>query len=370
MSSNREIKGIAVSYLLAVVGTILANETIVLKDILYLLKSFPPYRNSQEIYFIWFDFFPALFLFLNGYTMSLAFKGKKHSRKRFMGHYSRRGLVLLSLGLFFIGFWPANILIIAGICFFVSPFFIRWESIVLQILLFTVILMSTVFGNLEVPIYPSFSGVKIADTNAMNILGFLFFNGYYSVLPWISFFIIGIIFGKSNVRVRGWLPPVGLLGLGLVVAGIAIQPFLNNLSGEIGNLNIFAIDFIGYRFHSFSFILFETGAILIVVNAINYFAKRWNETEFGAKAIHTIDKFSSSKYTLYLFVLIQTAVMWSLMKGGNQARIYWFKSVYVLIPVSFAMLSLSFLLVLWWKNKVTDKAPVEWLLKNISGSRK
>jgi hypothetical protein len=34
------------------------------------------------------------------------------------------------------------------------------------------------------------------------------------------------------------------------------------------------------------------------------------------------------------------------------------------------MLASSFFLVLWWKKKVTDKAPVEWLLKNISGSRK
>ncbi len=66
MSSNREIKGIAISYLLAIVGTILSNETFVLKDILYVLKSTPPYRNTQEIYFIWFGFFPALFLFLNG----------------------------------------------------------------------------------------------------------------------------------------------------------------------------------------------------------------------------------------------------------------------------------------------------------------
>jgi uncharacterized membrane protein YeiB len=179
MASSREIKGIAISYLLAIVGTILSNETFVLKDILYVLKSTPPYRNTQEIYFIWFGFFPALFLFLNGYTMTLAFKSKKQSRSRLMGHYSRRGLVLFVLGLFFIGFWPANILIIAGVCFFVSPLFIRWESVLLQILLFSVVLLSTVLGNIDVPIYPSFSGIKILDANFMNILGFLFFNGYF-----------------------------------------------------------------------------------------------------------------------------------------------------------------------------------------------
>jgi hypothetical protein len=370
MASSREIKGIAISYLLAIVGTILSNETFVLKDILYVLKSTPPYRNTQEIYFIWFGFFPALFLFLNGYTMTLAFKSKKQSRSRLMGHYSRRGLVLFVLGLFFIGFWPANILIIAGVCFFVSPLFIRWESILLQILLFSVILLSTVLGSIDVPIYPSFSGIKILDANFMNIVGFLFFNGYYSVLPWISFFILGIVYGKSHVKVKGWLPPIALLGAGIMIGGIVVQPFLNNMFGSIGELNVFSNDIMSIRFHSFSFILFESGLVLMAVSAINYFGKKWNETIGGAKIIGWIDRFSSSKYTLYFFVCLETGVLWSLVKGGNQARIYWFKSIWILIPTSLAMMALSFLLVLWWKKKVTDKAPVEWLLKNISGSRK
>jgi hypothetical protein len=278
--------------------------------------------------------------------------------------------VLFTIGILFVGFWPANILIIAGICFFVSPFFIRWDVVVLQILLFAVVLMSTVLGNLEIPIYPSFSGIGIADANAMHILGFLFFNGYYSVLPWISFFILGIIFGKSYSKVRGWFPPNSALGLVLLLAGVFTQPFLNNLNGEIAPLDVFSINIFGARFHSFSFFLFESGAIFILVNAVNYFSKKWNETVFGAKAIHVMDKFSSSKYTLYLFVLLQTALMWSVMKGGNQVKIHWFRPIFILVPTSLAMLAASFFLVLWWKKKVTDKAPVEWLLKNISGSRK
>ena len=370
MSSNREIKGIAISYLLAIVGTILSNETFVLKDIIYVLKSTPPYRNTQEIYFIWFGFSPALFLFLNGYTMTLAFKSKKQSSSRLMGHYSRRGLVLLALGLLFVGFWPANILIIAGICFFVSPLFIRWDAVMLQILLFAIVLLSSVLGNIDIPIYPSFAGFKLQDVSAINIVGFLFFNGYYSVFPWISFFILGIVFGKSRVKVRGWFPPIAVFGAVMTIAGIVVQPFLNNMFGNIGELNVFSNNIMSIRFHSFSFILFESGLVLMAVSAINYFGKKWNETISGAKIIGWIDRFSSSKYTLYFFVCLETGILWSLVKGGNQARIYWFKSAYILIPTSLAMLAFSFLLVLWWKKKVTDKAPVEWLLKNISGSRK
>ena len=370
MSSNREIKGIAISYLLAIVGTILANEIFVLKEITEVLKSYAATRNTQEIYFIWFDFFPALFLFLNGYTMTLAFKSKKQSSSRLMGHYSRRGLVLLTLGLLFVGFWPANILIIAGICFFVSPLFIRWESLLLQILLFSVVLLSTVLGNLDIPIFPSFAGLKLQEVSAVNIVGFLFFNGYYSVLPWISFFILGVVFGKSGAKVRGWFPPIAVFGTIMMIAGIVVQPLLNNMFGGIGELNVFSNNIISIRFHTFSFFLFESGLILMSVSAINYFGKKLNETISGAKIIVWIDRFSSSKYTLYFFVCLETAILWSLVKGGNQARIYWFKSAYVLIPASLAMLSASFLLLIWWKKKVTEKAPVEWLLKNISGSRK
>ena len=302
--------------------------------------------------------------------MTLAFKSKKQSRSRLMGHYSRRGLVLLVLGLLFVGFWPANILVIAGVCFFVSPLFVRWDSLMLQILLFAIVLLSTVLGNLDIPIYPSFAGFKLQDVSAMNIVGFLFFNGYYSVLPWISFFILGIVFGKSHVKFKGWLPPIALLGAGITIAGIVVQPFLNNMFGDIGELNVFSNNIMSIRFHSFSFILFESGLVLVAVSAINYFGKKWNETISGAKIIGWIDRFSSSKYTLYFFVCLETGILWSLVKGGNQARIYWFKSAYILIPTSLAMLASSFLLVLWWKKKVTDKAPVEWLLKNISGSRK
>jgi len=287
-----------------------------------------------------------------------------------MGHYSRRGLVLLALGLLFVGFWPANILVIAGVCFFVSPLFIRWDSLMLQILLFAIVLLSTVLGNLDIPIYPSFAGFKVQDVSAMNILGFLFFNGYYSVFPWLSFFILGVVFGKSHVKFKGWLPPVALLGAVITIAGIVVQPFLNNMFGDIGELNVFSNNIMSIRFHSFSFILFESGLVLMAVSAINYFGKKWNETISGAKIIGWIDRFSSSKYTLYFFVCLETGILWSLVKGGNQARIYWFKSAYILIPTSLAMLASSFLLVLWWKKKVTDKAPVEWLLKNISGSRK
>ena len=156
----------------------------------------------------------------------------------------------------------------------------------------------------------------------------------------------------------------------MTIAGIVVQPFLNNMFGDIGELNVFSNNIMSIRFHSFSFILFESGLVLMAVSAMNYFGKKWNETISGAKIIGWIDRFSSSKYTLYFFVCLETGILWSLVKGGNQARIYWFKSGYILIPTSLVMLAFSFLLVIWWKKKVTDKAPVEWLLKNISGSRK
>ncbi|MFM7768945.1 MAG: hypothetical protein ACKO8Q_00125, partial [Bacteroidota bacterium] len=78
MSKSREIKGLSVLYLIAIVGTILSNSTFVLKDITHVLKDVSPALQStshdtKEIYFVWFDFFPALFIFLNGLTFSIAF---------------------------------------------------------------------------------------------------------------------------------------------------------------------------------------------------------------------------------------------------------------------------------------------------------
>jgi hypothetical protein len=335
MSKSREIKGLSVLYLIAIVGTILSNSTFVLKDITHVLKDVSPALQStshdtKEIYFVWFDFFPALFIFLNGLTFSIAFKNKRISTTRLSGHYSRRGLEALSL------------LIAVG---------------------------SSFAGNLDFPIYPLFEGLEMSNSVVKNLVGFIFFNGYYSFLPWIAFFTFGMSIGKGDLRVRGWLPPISIIGIVLVIVGFLLEAFLKKIYGDIPTMGVFRLNVLEWRMHSLSFAMVVAGFCLVVTNLVNFWVKQWFNSTWFQKIWAQINLFASAKYTLYFLVVSETIVIFSVVKYGNHP-IFWFRPAYILIPLSLVLLVGSFFLTSWWRKRVNQNTPIEWLLKNISGSRK
>jgi hypothetical protein len=374
MSKSREIKGLSVLYLIAIVGTILSNSTFVLKDITHVLKDVSPALQStshdtKEIYFVWFDFFPALFIFLNGLTFSIAFKNKRISTTRLSGHYSRRGLVLLVLGILTCSVWPMNILFISGLCYFVAPLLARLDRRILEALSLLIAVGSSFAGNLDFPIYPLFEGLEMSNSVVKNLVGFIFFNGYYSFLPWIAFFTFGMSIGKGDLRVRGWLPPISIIGIVLVIVGFLLEAFLKKIYGDIPTMGVFRLNVLEWRMHSLSFAMVVAGFCLVVTNLVNFWVKQWFNSTWFQKIWAQINSFASAKYTLYFLVVSETIVIFSVVKYGNHP-IFWFRPAYILIPLSLVLLVGSFFLTSWWRKSVNQNTPIEWLLKNISGSRK
>lgn len=373
-SHSREIKGISVLYLFAIVGTILANSTFVLKDITHVLKDVSPALQStshdtKEIYFLWFDFFPALFIFLNGLTFSIAFKNKRMSTSRLSGHYSRRGLVLIVLGFLTCKIWPMNILFIAGMCYFTAPLLVRMDRRFLEVVSILILVVSSFAGNLDFPIYPQFEILELSNGVVRNLIGFIFFNGYYSFLPWIAFFTFGMSIGKGEMRIRGWFPPISIIGLILIVAGIALEMFLVKIYGEIPTMGIFGLQFLEIRMHSLSFALIVGGICVILTHASNFQVKKLFNTSWFQKLWFHINQFSSAKYTLYFLVVCEIMVIFSVVKYGDHP-IFWFRPAIILVPMSLALLFGSFILTKWWTRRVHANTPIEWLLKKIAGSKK
>jgi uncharacterized protein len=371
---SREIKGISVLYLLAIVGTILANSTFVLKDITHVLKDVSPALQStshdtKEIYFLWFDFFPALFLFLNGLTFSIAFKNKRMSTSRMSGYYSRRGLVLMVLGFITSGIWPMNILYIAGLCYFTAPVLARLDRRILEVASVLIVVIGSFAGNLDFPIYPQFETLELSNGVVRNLIGFIFFNGYYSFLPWVAFFTLGMSIGKGDMRIRGWFPPVSILALILIVIGAVLESFLVKIYGEIPNMGIFRFQFLEVRLHSLSFAFIVAGLCIVLTHAGNFYMKKMFSHAWIQKIWHPINQFSSAKYTLYFLVVCETMIIFSVVKYGDHP-IFWFRPAYVLIPMSLVLLFGSFFLTKWWTKRVHENTPVEWLLKKIAGSKK
>ncbi len=371
---SREIKGISVLYLFAIVGTILANSTFVLKDITHVLKDVSPALQStshdtKEIYFLWFDFFPALFLFLNGITFSIAFKNKRMSSSRMSGYYSRRGLVLIALGFITCGIWPMNILYISGLCYFTAPLLVRLDRRVLEMISALIAIFGFFAGNFDLPIYPKFESLELSNGIVKNFIGFVFFNGYYSFLPWLAFFTLGMSIGKGDMRVRGWLPPISILALVLVATGFVLDTFLSGVYGQIPNMGIFKFSFLELRMHSLSFSFIAAGFSIFITNAINFLVKKLYNQVWFQGLWTSINQFSSAKYTLYFLVVCETMIIFSVVKYGDHP-IFWFRPAYILIPMSLALLLGSFFLTKWWTKNVISDTPVEWLLKKIAGSKK
>lgn len=367
-TNRREIKGLAFAYVIALIGTILSNETFILKDRTDVLKHVIG-NDFSELYFVWFDFFPAFFLFLNGFTMSISLRQRRMRSTRLLVQYSRRGLVLFVVGLLFVKFWPMNLMIIAGLCYFSAPLFAKWDENVLRAFSLMIILFTMVLTNMDFPIFPMYESFDLGQGIFSNLIGFAFFNGYYSLLPWISFFVLGVAMGKGDLKIRGWLPPTSIVALIIVGASIFAQRFLNTLHGEVPELTDFTFSIAMYRMYGFAFAILEIGLILFVFNLINYFTKRLVVYEWGDKIWSWVNNLSKIKYSLYTLVMFFTGILFLVIKAGNQ-RIYWFRPIVVLIPFALGLLVLGYLGVRLWQRKVNENGPVEWLLKSITSNKK
>ena len=262
-----------------------------------------------------------------------------------------------------------NILYISGLCYFSAPLLVRLDRRVLEMISALIAIFGFFAGNFDLPIYPKFESLELSNGIVKNFIGFVFFNGYYSFLPWLAFFTLGMSIGKGDMRVRGWLPPISILALVLVATGFVLDTFLSGVYGQIPNMGIFKFSFLELRMHSLSFSFIAAGFSIFITNAINFLVKKLYNQVWFQGLWTSINQFSSAKYTLYFLVVCETMIIFSVVKYGDHP-IFWFRPAYILIPMSLALLLGSFFLTKWWTKNVISDTPVEWLLKKIAGSKK
>ena len=146
MSRSTSILGIDFGYALAILGCMFVNTIFIIGGKLGSL--------SHVDYFIIFDFFPALFFFLNGTTVALSMRDKRVSSRRLLAYLGKRGSVLALVGILFSGSWPMNLFLASGIFFITSPFFSQWSNLVLRMLIIVLSLFAVMLINADVHTYP------------------------------------------------------------------------------------------------------------------------------------------------------------------------------------------------------------------------
>lgn len=352
-SSQSRLIGIDVSYAIAILGCIVYAYFFTMGD---KVQS----ALSHSRFNVIMDCFPALFFFLNGFTVSLTMRDRRISSRKLLSYLGKRGSILLLIGLAFVVIWPMNILVASGLMYFAAPFVAQWNNVLLRI--FT--LLTVVFGitllYVDVPTHTAYSLPTLEGGEIYNALGFVLFNGYYAVLPWFSFFFAGLLFGRAEIRPRGILPPSSILAVLMVIVSFFINRFAKKLDTDITVLQRSDLFFLNIRLLFPAFIVYAIGISIIVLNMCIYAFRRVENKRF----LRVVQTISSQKYSVIFWHTLVGTI--TLLATNVQ---FFSKKIALLVYVILAV-SLTMYLTFFWRKHVSEQGPIEWMIKRTSGSSK
>jgi len=352
-SGSSRLIGIDVSYVIALMGTVLYGFSYTIGDLV---------QNSltHTKFNVFLDVFPALFFFLNGFTVTLTMRDRRISNRKLLSYSGKRGSILLLTGLLFCAIWPMNILIASGMMFLLVPFIAQWNNILIRIITLLMVVFGISLLFLDVPAHTTYTLPSLGGGEIYNGLGFMFFNGYFSLLPWMIFFFAGLIFGRTEVRPRGWLPPSSVVGLSMVVLSFLVNRYAKALDTGALLLRRSDLFFMNIRLLFPAFCVYATGLSVMIVNANIFFFRKLSSPKW-LKFFQTI---SSMKYSVVLFyTLIGTLTMVA-------SNVQFFTKRIALIIYVVVASALTFYLPFLWRRFVSEKGPMEYFIKRISGSAK
>lgn len=352
MSKSSGLIGIDIAYLFALLGTIFSSVFFVVGGRMHML--------SHEHYFLILDFFPSLFFFLNGMTVTLTMRDRRISSRRLQAYLGKRGSILLLLGLLFVKSWHMNLLLACGIFYLIAPIVAEWNNIILRTLGVGSALLAMVMINFDVPASVTTFAVKLSGANGSDLLAFMLFNGYFSVLPWITFFLAGMLYGRSEMRPRGLFPPSSIICVVLIGLSFFVEDYCKTLYGLRDSVDTISVFPFNLKFYLPAYLIYALACCVLLLNIILYVFRKDIPKNFEK----FIQSFSSSKYSIYFF----TSLIGFILLNASNAVAY--RDKFVILITALIVMILAVFLTMQWKKRLTPNAPVEWLIKRISGSAK
>lgn len=353
VTSSRRLVGIDVAYGLAVMGCIVYAFWFIMGDKVTSVL-------TQTRFSILMDIFPALFFFLNGFTVTLTMRDRRVSNRKLLSYLGKRGSVLFLIGLSCCVIWPMNIFIASGLMYIAAPFVAQWNNVVLRLITLMSIILGIVLLYVDVPTYSSYNPPTLGGGEIYNVMGFILFNGYYSILPWFTFFFAGLLFGRTEIRPRGILPPSSLLGIALIILSFVVNRYSKKLDNDVVLIQRFDFFLLNIRLLFPAFCVFGIGVSIVLTNTLMYVFRKLE----NRKLLKSIQTISSMKYSLFFF---HTLIGLITMSATN---LQFFTRKIVLISYVILATFLTFYLIFVWRKRVSEQGPMEWLIKRISGSAK
>lgn len=352
-SSSNRLFGIEFTYFIATIGCVMYIYLFTIGDkVLSIL--------SHQEFSILLDLFPAVFLFLNGATVTLTMKDKRISRRKLLNYQGKRGSVFFLLGLATCIVWPMNIFIVCGLMYFLAQYLALWGDALLRTLVVALTVLGMTLLIIGVPTSVEYVGPTLQGGNMINFSGFLLFNGYFSIIPWSIFFVAGMVFGRSKSHTKGLIPPSTFFGIGLIVVAAILERYSGPLQELFEEIDIRDNVYTKMRLFFLPFVFYAIGASLCIVNTFLYLFKRPK----NKKLVNLVQTITSEKYSILFFQILIGMLTMAVTNSPNFSN-----KVILTIYVVFATVA-TFAVAVFWKKRINKVGPVEWLVKRIAGSTK
>lgn len=267
----------------------------------------------------------------------------------------KRSLFLFVIGLLYIFIWPADILHYYGIYLIIGALLITasnkklWSIITFCTIGFFILTLFLDFEN-------GWGWTDLSYTDFWTIKGFirnLFFNGFHPIFPWLAFLLIGMWFGRLNMKDLRLRNKILKISIALAVTTEVLSLFLVYISGDSEILYVFKTS----AFPPFPlFVIAGASEALIMIITCIKFAERYHEN----KIIKTFAYTGQMVLTHYiLHVVVGMGILNSINRLFNQQLVFslLYACCYFVVSVFFTML---------WRKKY-ERGMFEMLMRKISG---
>lgn len=356
--SNRII-GVDVARALAVIGMIIVNFKIAFGQTgSELLKSFAKLFEGKAA---------ATFVVLAGVGIALMSNSAVKNRdaqkiRKIQIRLVKKSIFLFIVGLLYISIWIADILHFYGIYMIITLLLLKSsKKVIITTSLILILVYPFLMPILNFDIGWNFETFEYADFWKVN--GFvrnLFYNGFHPVIPWTSFMLLGLWFGKQDLYNPKFIKKSIWISLSIFIATLLLSQSLILLlsDGSQTTISELITVFGTSPMPPLPIYMISGSSIAIFIISLCIFIARKFEKNMLIIALTKTGQLSLTFYVAHVIIGMGIVQVINPEKMGNYS--IEFSVLYALI---FSIFSVVFAVV--WTN-YKKSGPLEWIMRKLT----
>lgn len=304
--------------------------------------------------------FGVMFIMLAGIGLTLLMKRAIENNDQELLRRNRktllkRALFLFVIGLLYYSLWPADILHYYGVYIAIGTLMLTtsnkkiWLGAISSVIMFMIL-------SLLLDWETGWNWDSFSYTDFWTIKGFLrnlFFNGFTPVFPWVAFLLIGIWFGRLNIRDTALRTRVLIVAFIIAVTTEVVSRVLITMA--LPSVNPFLFSTEAFPPFPLFVVAAASEAIVLIILCIN-FTEKFSKN-FLIKPIAYTGQMVLTNYVSH--VVIGMGLLETLNMMSDQTLFF-----SIFYATSFFVFSV--LISYFWRKKF-NRGPLEYLMRRVSG---